>query len=177
MVVIYLRIVVIWGGFIVRIWRRRMKMKKVVGVEERIESESEYAMEREICKLGMVKNRKRKKVVRFWRGFGLLGAQGLDLRDVVVRREEKRSEREFVRNQGVIEREEKRREMEWKKDTWQNEREEEVESREIELQERELKWGSREYERRVRIKMELDEERRRRTRIEEKIGGVGDGMV
>ncbi|KAJ0042954.1 hypothetical protein Pint_18642 [Pistacia integerrima] len=138
------------------------------GGEERIESGSEYGMEREICEVGMVKNRKRKKGFGGSKGFGLLGAQGLDLRDVVVRREEKRREREFVREKGVIEREEKRREMEWKKDTWQNEREEEVESRETELEERELKWARREYERRVRIEMELDEERRRRMRMEEK---------
>ncbi|GAY43786.1 hypothetical protein KPL70_018834 [Citrus sinensis] len=135
---------------------------------EKMESESEFGVEREICEMGIVKNKKLKKGFRESKNLGLLGAKVLDLRDVVMRREDKRREREFVREKGVIEGEEKRREMGFRMERRGDEREEALESKEWELEERELKWARREYERRVRVELELDEERRRRMRMEEK---------
>ncbi|KAL5743411.1 hypothetical protein ACOSP7_026264 [Xanthoceras sorbifolium] len=128
----------------------------------KMESESEFEV------VGVVKNKKLKKSFGGRKGFGLLGAQVLDLRDVVARREDKRREREFAREKGSMEREEKRRETELRKEKWQSEREEGVESREMELEERGLRWARKEDERRVRLENELYEERRRRMRMEEK---------
>ncbi|CAI0418484.1 unnamed protein product [Linum tenue] len=89
---------------------------------------------------------------------GLLGAQVVDLRDVVVRREEKRREREFDHENGAFECEERRRE----------EKEEKLEKWEMELEERELGWGRKEFERRLRVERDLEEKRRQMRAMEEK---------
>ncbi|PPE02162.1 hypothetical protein GOBAR_DD00813 [Gossypium barbadense] len=103
------------------------------------------------------------------KGFGLLGTQVLELRDGVVRREEKRKEREFAREKIEMEREHKRREMEFGKEKLWSEREERMEDWEMELEERELFWARKEGERRSRLEKELDEERRKRREMEEKL--------
>ncbi|KAK2643980.1 hypothetical protein Ddye_019175 [Dipteronia dyeriana] len=130
--------------------------------EGKMESESESEVVR------AVKNKKLKKSFGGRKGFGFLRTQVLDLRDVVVRREDKRREREFTREKGSMEREEKRRETELRKEKWMSEREEGVERRETESEETGLRWARKEYERRVRLENELYEERRKRMRIEEK---------
>lgn len=102
------------------------------------------------------------------RRLGLLGAQVLELRDVVTRREERRRAREWSREDGDLEREEKRREREMIKEMRRNERDEEIEVRELELEEREIGWARRENDRRMRMEREFDEERMRRMKVEEK---------
>ncbi|XVF00330.1 hypothetical protein REPUB_Repub03eG0275700 [Reevesia pubescens] len=138
------------------------------GGDEKVESEGEFGGDKEFGDVGISRVRKSRKGVGASRGFGLLGTQVLELRDVVVRREEKRKEREFVREKGEMERQQKRREMEFSKEKRWSEREERVEDREMELEERELLWARREGDRRLRLEKELDEERRRSRRMEEK---------
>ncbi|GAV75830.1 hypothetical protein CFOL_v3_19306 [Cephalotus follicularis] len=125
------------------------------------ESESEFGVVKGNGEMGILRGWKSKK------GFGFLASQILDLRSVVVGREEKRREREFMREKDEMERAEKRRKMELEKERRGFERDEEMDSRELELEERELAWVRRETER-VRFERELDEERRRRRMVEEK---------
>ncbi|OMO75840.1 hypothetical protein CCACVL1_16011 [Corchorus capsularis] len=137
------------------------------GGEEKVGiSEEEFGAEKEFGDAGNSRVRKSKKGFVRSKRFGLLGKQVLELREAVVRREEKRKEREFVR--GEMEREQKRRELEFRKESRWSEREERLEDREMELEERELVWARRESERRLRLEKELDEERKRRRRMEEK---------
>ncbi|KVH92404.1 hypothetical protein Ccrd_005581 [Cynara cardunculus var. scolymus] len=98
------------------------------------------------------------------RMIGLVGAQMMELRDVVMRREEKRREREWRREEGVLEREERKREREKKG----REREEEGKIQELEYEDRQLVWARRESESRMRLEMEVEEERQRRMAVEEK---------
>ncbi|KAL4582446.1 hypothetical protein LXL04_006995 [Taraxacum kok-saghyz] len=84
------------------------------------------------------------------RMLGLVGAQMLELRDVVMRREEKRREREWRREEYVLEREEK---IHQGKGT----DEEEL-----------MAMARREVESRMRLEMEFEEERRRRLAVEER---------
>ncbi|CAL5189987.1 unnamed protein product [Lathyrus oleraceus] len=94
-----------------------------------------------------------------------LGLGVLKLREVMVKREEKRREREFLKEKG-----------EWKRDGFEfkrrecccSERELELEM-EMEMEERELRWGKKEVEKRVRLEKELEEEKRRRKKVEEKM--------
>ncbi|KAL1810058.1 hypothetical protein ACET3Z_027048 [Daucus carota] len=102
------------------------------------------------------------------RRLGLLGAQVLELRDVVTRREERRREREWSREDGEVERDERRRERELVKEMRRNERDEEVEIKEVELEEREVARARRERDWRMRMEREFDEERVRRMKVEEK---------
>ncbi|KAF7134652.1 hypothetical protein RHSIM_Rhsim08G0085800 [Rhododendron simsii] len=92
---------------------------------------------------------------------GLMGGQVLELREVMLRREDKRREREWGREEGFLEREDRKREREGR---WG----EVVERSEVELEEREMVWARREFERRGRLERELNEERRRRMKAEEK---------
>ncbi|XVF24363.1 hypothetical protein REPUB_Repub13aG0121600 [Reevesia pubescens] len=86
------------------------------GGDEKVGSEGEFGGEKEFGDVGMSRVRKSRKAVGGSKGFGLLGTQILELRDVVVRREEKRKEREFVREKGEMEMEQKRRELEFGKE-------------------------------------------------------------
>ncbi|KAI3726425.1 hypothetical protein L1987_66222 [Smallanthus sonchifolius] len=74
----------------------------------------------------------------------MLGAQMLELRDVVMRREEKRKERE------------------------ERKTEKDLLNGELELEERGMVMAKREIESRMRLEMEFDEERRRRMKVEER---------
>ncbi|GMI90477.1 hypothetical protein HRI_002717000 [Hibiscus trionum] len=131
--------------------------------------EGEFGGERELGDIGVSRVQKSRKGAGGSKGFGLLGTKVLELRDGMVRREEKRKERELVREKGEMEREQKRRELEFGKEKLWSEREERMEDWEIDLEERELFWARKEGERRLRLEKELDEERRRRRRIEEKL--------
>lgn len=121
----------------------------------------------EIEDLGCLRVKKLKKSSSS-RRLGLVGAQVLELRDVVMRREEKRREREWSREVGVLEREERSRETELHKENIRNEKDEEAEIRELELEERQMVWARREFDNRMRLEREFDEERRRRLKMEEK---------
>ncbi|KAL8231155.1 hypothetical protein R6Q57_000933 [Mikania cordata] len=86
------------------------------------------------------------------RMLGLVGAQMLELRDVVMRREEKRKEREWKREESKTDR------------GFQDQRE----YQELELEERRMAMAKREIESRMRLEMEFEEERRRRMKVEER---------
>ncbi|KAE8684429.1 cytochrome P450 77A3-like [Hibiscus syriacus] len=137
------------------------------GGDDKVGPEGEFGGEREFGDIGVSHVRKSRKGVGGSKGFGLLGTQVLELREGVVRREEKRKEREFVREKGEMEREQKRRESEFGKEKLWSEREERMEEWEMELEDRELFRGWKEGERRLRLEKELDEESRRR--MEEKL--------
>ncbi|GLU01517.1 hypothetical protein SLE2022_188230 [Rubroshorea leprosula] len=138
------------------------------GGEDKVGSEGEFVGEREFGDMGGIRVRKFKKGNGGNKGFGILCGQVLELRDSVVRREEKKRERDFGREKEEVGREEKKRELVLRREKRQIEREERLQEREAELEERELVWARRELERRIRLEEELDEERRRRRRMEEK---------
>ncbi|CDP02715.1 unnamed protein product [Coffea canephora] len=100
--------------------------------------------------------------------FRMVGAQVVELRDVVLRREEKRREREWTREEELIEREQNKKEKELVWERRNLKRDEDMEMRELELEERQMMWARRELERRVRLEREIDEERRSRMRLEER---------
>ncbi|KAI4299572.1 hypothetical protein L6164_033016 [Bauhinia variegata] len=137
--------------------------------EEVAGSEGEFRGEKEIAQEGLAPVKKLKKGFRVYRRLGSIGAQVLELRDAMVKREERRREREFRKDKGEFEREAKRKEAEFKKEKRRSEREEWLEDRELELEERQLTWARREFEKRMRLERELNEERRWRKRLEEKM--------
>ncbi|PSS35021.1 UDP-3-O-acyl-N-acetylglucosamine deacetylase [Actinidia chinensis var. chinensis] len=101
--------------------------------------------------------------VKKGRRLGEVGGQVLELRDVMLRREERRREREWRREEGLWE-----REREVGKGKEERERGEGVEVGELELEERQVMWARREVERRSRLEREFDDERRRRMKAEER---------
>ncbi|KAJ4956369.1 hypothetical protein NE237_013152 [Protea cynaroides] len=102
-----------------------------------------------------------------WGGLGLMGAQVLELRDMVVRREERGREREFNREEAEAVREQGKREREKRKEEKRKERDEWMESGEFEWEEMQRMCARREFERRLQLEREFDEERRRRMKMEE----------
>ncbi|KAL2896301.1 Cortactin-binding protein 2 [Bienertia sinuspersici] len=102
------------------------------------------------------------------RRMAMLGSRVLEVRDVLVKRDEKRKDREFVREEGLLAKEVSRREMENLKEKRLREAEEKVEEREMELEEMQLRWTRKEFDRQTRLERELDEERRWRMKMEEK---------
>ena len=84
----------------------------------------------------------------------------------MVKKEERKREREFQGEKEEAVREENRREAHWRAVKRRYDREG-LENRELELEERELMWAKREVERRLRLEREFDEERRERMRMEE----------
>ncbi|KAJ7960118.1 stress response protein NST1-like [Quillaja saponaria] len=137
--------------------------------EEVVGSEGEIGGEKEIGEAGLARGRKVKRGFGVYRRLGSIGSQVLELRDVMVKREEKRREREFRYEKGELEREAKKKESEFKKEKRRSEREEWLEDRELELEERQLMWARRELDKRLRLERELHEERQRRRRMEEKM--------
>ncbi|GMH04347.1 hypothetical protein Nepgr_006186 [Nepenthes gracilis] len=113
--------------------------------------------------LGSVPVRKMKR-----RRLNLIGAQVLELRDMVVRREERRREREFAREEGSAIKEERRREKERLKQRQQWYSEVAVERRESEVEEMHILLARREFNRLLRLEKELEEERWWRMKREEK---------
>ncbi|XP_077210072.1 uncharacterized protein LOC143845580 [Tasmannia lanceolata] len=99
---------------------------------------------------------------------GLVGTRLLELREVGVRREERKREREFEREEEVVAREESRKEREIQREERRRDREEWARKREFEWEERQRIWWRREFERRLRVEREFDEERWRRMKMEEK---------
>lgn len=92
---------------------------------------------------------------------GLVGAQVLELRDVVMRREERRRDREWSREEGFLEREDRKREREFLDH-------DDLEIKEMELEQVPIRHARREFNRSLRVEREFYEERRRRLRMEEK---------
>ncbi|KAL0332430.1 UNVERIFIED_CONTAM: hypothetical protein Scaly_2144500 [Sesamum calycinum] len=98
----------------------------------------------------------------------MVGAKVLELRDVIMRREEKRREREWSREVGEMESETSRREREMRMEKQLKEREEGIHRKDMELEEMQINWAKRETEKRMRLERELNEERRQRMKLEEK---------
>ncbi|KAL1536980.1 hypothetical protein AAHA92_29547 [Salvia divinorum] len=109
---------------------------------------------------------KRKKGLRGKR-MRAAGAKLLELRDVVMMREEKRRERERRGEVGAMEDEIERRERELRMKKQLMEREEGVYEKEMELLELQMAREKRDYEKRIRLEKELDQERRQRMKLEE----------
>ncbi|KAK8579804.1 hypothetical protein V6N13_142974 [Hibiscus sabdariffa] len=104
--VICLRIVVNWSlQLVVRILRRKRKTMVSMGMMAVMRrSDLKVSSERRgNSEISVSRIRKSRKGVVGSEGFGLLGTQVLELRDWVVRREEKRKEREFVREKDEME--------------------------------------------------------------------------
>uniref|UniRef100_A0A6P3ZII2 stress response protein NST1-like n=1 Tax=Ziziphus jujuba TaxID=326968 RepID=A0A6P3ZII2_ZIZJJ len=132
-------------------------------------SEGEFGPEREIGDVGFGRKRKLKKGLAVNRRLGVVSAQILELRDVVLKREERRRERDYKREKGEANKEEKRKEAEHRKEKRRNEREEGLDNRELELEEMQAMWERREYEKRLRLEREFNEEERwSRMKMEEK---------
>ncbi|KAF4381157.1 hypothetical protein F8388_012079 [Cannabis sativa] len=136
--------------------------------EEIVASEAEFGTERENWEIGFGQKRKMKKGVGVARKLGLVGARVLELRDVMLKREERRREREYKREKGDLERDAKRKQIEFRKEKRRIEREEWLDDRELDLEERQMMWARRESERRLRMERDFADERRRRMRMEEK---------
>ncbi|XP_047944315.1 stress response protein NST1-like [Salvia hispanica] len=96
------------------------------------------------------------------------GAKLLELRDVVVRREEKRREREWRGEVGAMEDELERKERDLRMKKQLLEREEGVCEKEMELLELQMAREKRDYEKRIRLEKEVEQERRQRMKMEEK---------
>ncbi|XP_062150724.1 uncharacterized protein LOC133859352 isoform X2 [Alnus glutinosa] len=135
--------------------------------EQIARSDGEFVGERGIGEMVFARMKKPKKGLGVNRRLELMGAKVSELRDVVVKREERKREREFRREKDEVEREEKRKEAHLRSVKRQYERKEWLENRESELEERELMWARRESEKRLRLEREFSEERRRRMRMEE----------
>ncbi|KAL3526981.1 hypothetical protein ACH5RR_011637 [Cinchona calisaya] len=137
--------------------------------EEEDEDDGEFSdgEREEIEDSGFERGRKWKKGFDGKR-FRMVGAKVLELRDVVLRREEKRREREWCREEGLIEREKRKMERELMRERRNMKRDEDMEMKEVELEERQMIWARRELERRMRLEKEIDEERRRRMELEER---------
>ncbi|XP_050385668.1 uncharacterized protein LOC126802151 isoform X2 [Argentina anserina] len=128
----------------------------------------EFGGDREIADMGMAQRRKLSKV-GLRRRLGVMSAQVLDLQDMVVKREEGRRDRACRREKDEAEREDRRKESEFRREKRRNELKDLLEDRELELQEREVMWTRREFEKRSRLQGKFDE-RQRRMRMEERRG-------
>ncbi|KAI9100269.1 hypothetical protein K1719_024487 [Acacia pycnantha] len=137
--------------------------------EEGVGSEGEFRGEKEIVEVGLPQAKMLKKGFGVYRRLGSIGAQVLELRDAMMKREERRREREFRKEKVELEREAKRKETEFRKEKRRSEREEWLENRELEFEERQLTWARKEFEKRARLERELNEERKWRKRMEEKM--------
>ena len=135
--------------------------------EENLRSEGEFEGERQNGELGFAGVKKLKMGLGGNERLRLMGSKVLDLRDVMVKKEERKREREFQGEKEEAVREENRREAHWRAVKRRYDREEGLENRELELEERELMWAKREVERRLRLEREFDDERRERMRMEE----------
>lgn len=98
----------------------------------------------------------------------MVGAKVLELRDVIMRREEKRREREWSKEVGAMENEIERDEGAMRMNKQMKEREEGIYPKEMEMEELQMTWKRKELEKRMRLEREFDQERRRRMKWEEK---------
>lgn len=98
----------------------------------------------------------------------IVGTRVLELREAIVRREEKRREREWAQEveamEGEVERKERETQATKRMENW----EEGVHKREIELEEMRMNLARREVKKRARLERELEKERTRRMRFQEK---------
>lgn len=117
--------------------------------------------------LGLDGGKKFKKAFKRKR-LRVVGAKVLALRDVIVRREEKKREREWSRDAGAMESETERKEREMRMMKQLKEREEGLCEKEMEFQEMQMMREKREFEKRIRLERELEQERRHRMKLEEK---------
>ncbi|KAL8472695.1 hypothetical protein ACS0TY_029140 [Phlomoides rotata] len=99
----------------------------------------------------------------------VVGAKVLELRDVIVRREEKKREREWSREVGTMENETERKEREMRMMKQLKEREDGLCEKEMGFQELQMMREKREIEKRMRLERELEQERRQRMKLEEKL--------
>ncbi|KAI3849074.1 hypothetical protein MKX03_011517 [Papaver bracteatum] len=105
---------------------------------------------------GFVKRKRLKK-----EGFGFLGTQLLELRDVIGKKEERERKRRFIEEEKFEVLDDKIREREIRNEDRLRELEERMEAREMEWEERQRAMDKRETERRLRVEREFDEDRRR----------------
>ncbi|KAL6993979.1 hypothetical protein U1Q18_012089 [Sarracenia purpurea var. burkii] len=117
---------------------------------------------------GIFRGKRLKKAVGgHWgrtRRLSSVASQVLELRDVMLRREERRREREWSREEGLLVREDKKRERR----VWKENKDEGLGMGDVELEEKQMIWARREFERRSWLEREFYEERRRRMKLEEK---------
>lgn len=146
------------------------------GLEDTVHCNGEFCGERGIGEVGYPRVKKPKKGCESGdrkteenrRRAGLMGARVLELGDSIVRREEKRREREWSREKGAVVREGRKRELEARREEWLREWEEGVDKRELELEERRVLWARRESEKRLRLEGEFNEEKRKRMKLDER---------
>ena len=112
---------------------------------------------------GSIQGRRLKK-----RRIASLGARVLEVREMLVKREERGREREFAREEGLLAKEDARRDMENTREKRLRDAEERMDERELQLEEMQMRWARMEFDRRLRLERELDEERRWRVKLEEK---------
>lgn len=117
---------------------------------------------------GFVQGRKLKRGL-CGRRIRMVGAQMLELRDLMLRREDKKREREWSREEDLMKIKQRNMETELRRDIREIKRSEKVEVRELELEERQMLWARREFERRVRLEREIEVERRQRMKLEERL--------
>ncbi|KAK6151048.1 hypothetical protein DH2020_015980 [Rehmannia glutinosa] len=101
--------------------------------------------------------------------FRMVGAKVLELRDVIMRREEKRREREWSKELGSMENETERTEREMQIMKEIEKREEGFYGKEMEFEEMKMASEKREFEKRMRLERELDRERRQRMKLQERL--------
>ncbi|KAL6520148.1 hypothetical protein OROHE_017291 [Orobanche hederae] len=93
----------------------------------------------------------------------MIGVKVLELRNLIMNREEKRREREWSKEVASVENEAQRKEMEMQIMK-------QIETRkEMELEEMKVNLEKRESEKRMRLERELSKERRRRMKLEERL--------
>uniref|UniRef100_A0A803PXQ5 SWIM-type domain-containing protein n=1 Tax=Cannabis sativa TaxID=3483 RepID=A0A803PXQ5_CANSA len=131
-------------------WENFLKYKEVFGDVE-LEPKGKKSCE-------SIDKRKMKKGVGVARKLGLVGARVLELRDVMLKREERRREREYKREKGDLERDAKRKQNEFRKEKRRIEREEWLDDRELDLEERQMMWARRESERRM-VGLQIEHEK------------------
>ncbi|KAG2715097.1 hypothetical protein I3760_03G060900 [Carya illinoinensis] len=117
--------------------------------------------------MGFARMKKSKKGFGINRRLRLMGTKVSELRDVVVKREERKRERQFQMEKSEIEREQNRKEARLRAVARRYETKEWLENRELELEERELIWARREFERRRRLERDFVDERRTKLRMEQ----------
>ncbi|KAI3462595.1 hypothetical protein Pfo_019258 [Paulownia fortunei] len=98
----------------------------------------------------------------------MVGAKVLELRDAICRREEKRMDRDWSREEGMIENETARKEREMRGQKRLKEREEEMYRKEMELEDMQMMRTKRDLEKCRWLERKCDDERRRRMKLEEK---------
>ncbi|GFQ00317.1 hypothetical protein PHJA_002175700 [Phtheirospermum japonicum] len=98
----------------------------------------------------------------------MVGAKVLELRDVIMNREEKRRDREWSKEVASIEDESQQNKRELRITELMEKREKLIFGKEMELEDMKINFEKREFEKRARFDRELDRERRQRMKLQEK---------